>query len=297
MNKNFLDDYFKKKRAKYIRALVFFILTFSLLIFLAKFSKKNESYFSRIEIKDVIFENKELLDKIDLLNYEDNLKGIIVSINSPGGTIVASQELYETFKNLAEKVPIVVSMKDVAASGGYMVSLAANKIFCFEGTLTGSVGVILQSANIEKLLSKLGIKPLIFKSGSLKAVPNPLEEMTNLGDENIKIIIQNMFNQFLELVVNERNLSTQEKELISDGRIFTGLQAKEIKLVDEIGTELDAINWLKEFTKSEKDIRIIDMNKESKFSNYIDVSFFKNFFKKNFILSNGIFALWYPYYE
>lgn len=297
MNKNFLDDYFKKKRAKYIRALVFFILTFSLLIFLAKFSKKNESYFSRIEIKDVIFENKELLDKIDLLNYEDNLKGIIVSINSPGGTIVASQELYETFKNLAEKVPIVVSMKDVAASGGYMVSLAANKIFCFEGTLTGSVGVILQSANIEKLLSKLGIKPLIFKSGSLKAVPNPLEEMTNLGDENIKIIIQNMFNQFLELVVNERNLSTQEKELISDGRIFTGLQAKEIKLVDEIGTELDAINWLKEFTKSEKDIRIIDMNKEDKFYNYIDVSFFKNFLKKNFVLSNGIFALWYPYYE
>ena len=297
MNKNFLDDYFKKKRAKYIRALVFFILTFSLLIFLAKFSKKNESYFSRIEIKDVIFENKELLDKIDLLNYEDNLKGIIVSINSPGGTIVASQELYETFKNLAEKVPIVVSMKDVAASGGYMISLAANKIFCFEGTLTGSVGVILQSANIEKLLSKLGIKPLIFKSGSLKAVPNPLEEMTNLGDENIKIIIQNMFNQFLELVVNERNLSTQEKELISDGRIFTGLQAKEIKLVDEIGTELDAINWLKEFTKSEKDIRIIDMNKEDKFYNYIDVSFFKNFLKKNFVLSNGIFALWYPYYE
>ena len=297
MNKNFLDDYFKKKRAKYIRALVFFILTFSLLIFLAKFSKKNESYFSRIEIKDVIFENKELLDKIDLLNYEDNLKGIIVSINSPGGTIVASQELYETFKNLAEKVPIVVSMKDVAASGGYMISLAANKIFCFEGTLTGSVGVILQSANIEKLLSKLGIKPLIFKSGSLKAVPNPLEEITNLGDENIKIIIQNMFNQFLELVVNERNLSTQEKELISDGRIFTGLQAKEIKLVDEIGTELDAINWLKEFTKSEKDIRIIDMNKEDKFYNYIDVSFFKNFLKKNFVLSNGIFALWYPYYE
>lgn len=297
MKSDFLDDYFKKKKIKYLRGLLFLSLIILLLFFLTKFTSKSNAFLARVEVHDVILDNKNLLNKIELLKSEEELKGIIVSINSPGGTIVASQELYKAFKSIGKKIPIVVSMKDVAASGGYMVSLASNKIYCYEGTLTGSIGVILQSANIENLLSKLGIQPVIYKSGSLKAVPNPLEKVSNFGDSNIKTIIQNMFDQFLGLVSEERKLSSQTKELISDGRVFTGLQAKEINLVDEIGTESDAIEWLKEFTNSPKDIKIIDMNKENKISSYFNISFLKNFFKENLIFTNGIFALWYPYYE
>tara|TARA_X000000950_G_C13903712_1_gene655918 strand:- start:497 stop:1390 length:894 start_codon:yes stop_codon:yes gene_type:complete len=297
MKSDFLDDYFKKKKIKYLRGLLFLSLIILLLFFLTKFTSKSNDFLARVEVHDVILDNKNLLNKIELLKSEEELKGIIVSINSPGGTIVASQELYKAFKSIGKKIPIVVSMKDVAASGGYMVSLASNKIYCYEGTLTGSIGVILQSANIENLLSKLGIQPVIYKSGSLKAVPNPLEKVSNFGDSNIKTIIQNMFDQFLGLVSEERKLSSQTKELISDGRVFTGLQAKEINLVDEIGTESDAIEWLKEFTNSPNDIKIIDMNKENKISSYFNISFLKNFFKENLIFTNGIFALWYPYYE
>lgn len=297
MKSDFLDDYFKKKKIKYLRGLLFLSLIILLLFFLTKFTSKSNAFLARVEVHDVILDNKNLLNKIELLKSEEELKGIIVSINSPGGTIVASQELYKAFKSIGKKIPIVVSMKDVAASGGYMVSLASKKIYCYEGTLTGSIGVILQSANIENLLSKLGIQPVIYKSGSLKAVPNPLEKVSNFGDSNIKTIIQNMFDQFLGLVSEERKLSSQTKELISDGRVFTGLQAKEINLVDEIGTESDAIEWLKEFTNSPNDIKIIDMNKENKISSYFNISFLKSFFKENLIFTNGIFALWYPYYE
>lgn len=297
MKSDFLDDYFKKKKIKYLRGLLFLSLIILLLFFLTKFTSKSNDFLARVEVHDVILDNKNLLNKIELLKSEEELKGIIVSINSPGGTIVASQELYKAFKSIGKKIPIVVSMKDVAASGGYMVSLASNKIYCYEGTLTGSIGVILQSANIENLLSKLGIQPVIYKSGTLKAVPNPLEKVSNFGESNIKTIIQSMFDQFLGLVSEERKLSSQTKELISDGRVFTGLQAKEINLVDEIGTESDAIEWLKEFTNSPKDIKIIDMNKENKISSYFNISFLKNFFKENLIFTNGIFALWYPYYE
>ena len=209
MKSDFLDDYFKKKKIKYLRGLLFLSLIILLLFFLTKFTSKSNDFLARVEVHDVILDNKNLLNKIELLKSEEELKGIIVSINSPGGTIVASQELYKAFKSIGKKIPIVVSMKDVAASGGYMVSLASNKIYCYEGTLTGSIGVILQSANIENLLSKLGIQPVIYKSGSLKAVPNPLEKVSNFGDSNIKTIIQNMFDQFLGLVSEERKLSYQ----------------------------------------------------------------------------------------
>jgi len=297
MNDNFLNVYFKKKRIIFLRGLIFLIITLLLVLSISELSQNSSKYIAKIEINELILSNPKLLKKIEDISEDNNLKGVLVSVNSPGGTVVSSQQLYKALINIGKNVPIVVSMKEVAASGGYMVSLAANKIFCFEGTITGSVGVILQSANIENLLTKLGVKPLIYKSGSLKAVPNPIEEETPEGKSSIKRVIDNMFIQFIGLVNERRKISKENLELISDGRIFTGVQAKEINLIDEIGTENDALNWLKEFTNSEKDISIINIKEEETILNLFNMSKLNNLFNKNLVLTSGIFALWSPYYE
>ena len=136
-------------------------------------------------------------------------------------------------------------MKEVATSGAYLVSLGADQIFANTGTITGSVGVILQTADISILLDKIGINPLVIKSGDLKAVPNPLEKSNEYQINYVKDIVIIMQKEFSKIVKLEREISAENFLKINDGRIFTGSQAKEINLIDEIGVEDDAIEWLK----------------------------------------------------
>ncbi len=298
MENLFLKDYFKKKKIIFIRGLFFFILIMITFIAIKKVTLKNNDFIAKINVEEIIFDNKDLIEKIEKIENDSALKGIVVSINSPGGTVVASQELYKKLKKISEKKPIVVSMKEVAASGGYMVALSANKIFCYEGTLTGSIGVIMQTANIESLLKKIGVQPIIFKSGKLKAVPNPVESLESEGKESIKKIIDNMHQEFLKLVTQNRKIKSEHIDMISDGRIFTGLQAQRLNLIDEIGSEKDAIDWLKKSLNIQEKIKIIEINRDNKLLNSLNFSKLKNIFStNNMVFINGLFALWYPSYE
>jgi len=298
MENLFLKDYFKKKKIIFIRGLFFFILIMITFIAIKKVTLKNNDFIAKINVEEIIFDNKDLIEKIEKIENDSALKGIVVSINSPGGTVVASQELYKKLKKISEKKPIVVSMKEVAASGGYMVALSANKIFCYEGTLTGSIGVIMQTANIESLLKKIGVQPIIIKSGKLKAVPNPVESLESEGKESIKKIIDNMHQEFLKLVTQNRKIKSEHIDMISDGRIFTGLQAQRLNLIDEIGSEKDAIDWLKKSLNIQEKIKIIEINRDNKLLNSLNFSKLKNIFStNNMVFINGLFALWYPSYE
>jgi len=298
MQDNFLNDYFKKKRRRIFKGTILFI---SLLVFLllANFiSNIEKSSFAKISIDEVILNNEDYLIALDTIKENSNIKGLLISINSPGGTVVSSQELFQKISTIAEKIPVVVSMKEVAASGGYLVALAANKIYSYPGTITGSIGVILQSANITNLLEKLGVKPVIFKSGKMKATPNPFEDSQLDSNESIQNIIKEMHSQFLNLVVKKRNLKNEEHlKIISDGRIFTGTQAKKVNLIDELGSEQDAVNWLKDEAKITGEINIIDFNSNEKFKNFLNHFSIKKFFSGNYTYTSGIFAIWTPYYE
>ena len=207
MNNEFLNSYFKKKNKKILKILTFLISFIFLLIVIQKFFNNPGKFVAKIKVENIILDNGEIIKTINKFKDDENLQGVLVSINSPGGTVVSSKELYTIIKNIRENVPVVVSMKEVAASGGYMVSLAGNKIFSYDGTLTGSIGVILQSANIEEFLKKVGVEPIVFKSGNLKAVPNPIESLDAEGRKNIENIIKDMHKKFLDLVKNERNIS------------------------------------------------------------------------------------------
>jgi len=166
----------------------------------------------------------------------------VLRINSPGGSAAASQEIYEELKKLAKEKVLVVSMGDVAASGGFYISMAANYIYANRATTTGSIGVIAESLNLEEALDHLGIKGVVIKSGKFKDTFSPLRPMTEEERVFMQDYIDNIFHQFVKDVAEGRKLPEAEVIKIADGRILTGEQALKLKLIDGLGNMEDAID-------------------------------------------------------
>ena len=239
-----LVQYFSKKKSQIIKSFILIILFFSSVIVFNK-NYKDSPFIAKLYLEGIISNETNLVEKINQLKKKENLKAILLKVNSPGGTFVSSKEIYDSLKFFDDTIPIAIYMKEVATSGAYLVSLGADQIFANTGTITGSVGVILQTADISILLDKIGINPLVIKSGDLKAVPNPLEKSNEYQINYVKDIVIIMQKEFSKIVKLEREISAENFLKINDGRIFTGSQAKEINLIDEIGVENDAIEWLK----------------------------------------------------
>jgi protease-4 len=198
----------------------------------------------RLSIVGVISEDPARSAALKAVLKNDRVKALIVDINSPGGTVVGSEALFRELRAIAAKKPVVATMGTLAASGGYMTALGADRIFAREGTITGSIGVIMQSADVTGLLKKLGIEPEAIKSAPLKAVPSPLEPLTPEGREATKAVVMDMYDMFVGMVAERRHLPPAEAKRLADGRIYTGRQAVAAKLVDEIGGEDEARAWL-----------------------------------------------------
>ena len=288
-----LAQYFLGKKSQIIKFFILVILFFSTAIVINQNYKKNP-FIAKIYLEGMITSESNLVEKIDQLKQKQNLKGILLTINSPGGTFVSSKEIYDTLKFFDEKIPVAIYMKEVATSGAYLVSLGADQIFANAGTITGSVGVILQTADISLLLNKIGVSPLVIKSGDLKAIPNPLEKTNDEQIKYIKNVVLLMQEEFSKIVKLERELTWDNLEKISDGRIFTGNQAKEINLIDEIGAENDAIDWIKKKAGLDDNIKIIDYAKEDSFFDFLNLKFLKKFNDMNVKLNDGILAIWTP---
>lgn len=295
MKKNDLLDQFYKKRKSLITKLFFLaILVPFFTIALFKMSKQ-EQFIAKIRIEGIIQDREDIINQIDGLIDNENVKGLISVVNSPGGTFVGSKEIYDSIKSLSEKIPTVVYMREMATSGGYLVSLSSDKIYGNTGTITGSVGVILQTADITELLGKIGINPVIVKSGELKAVPNPAEKVNEDKLIYLENIIQKMQKEFLDIVKSDRDVKESIIRDVSDGRILTGREAKNLKLIDALGNEKDALAWLKKEAGVEEDIKIKDLSLQKDLSSILDLTFLKkkiNYFNQNFY--NGFFAIWTP---
>ena len=189
-----------------------------------------------IEILGGIFESKEIVESIRKIRDEDKVKAVVLRIDSPGGSIGASQDIFDAVKKLREKKPVVASMGKVAASGGYYVALPANKIVANPGTVTGSIGVRMEMLNVEDLMRWAMLKPMTLKSGSLKDIGSPTRPMTGEEREVLEKILQEMHRQFKVAVSEGRSLSLDEVEKLADGRIFTGTEALQKKMIDELGS-------------------------------------------------------------
>ncbi|OIP78821.1 MAG: S49 family peptidase [Oscillatoriales cyanobacterium CG2_30_44_21] len=180
-------------------------------------------------------------DRLRELIDDESVKGVLLSINSPGGTVGASKELYQAVQDLTEKKPVVVSMLDQATSGGYYAASPATKIYANAGSLTGSIGVILNGFNAKDLLDRVGIKPQTIKTGPYKDIFSPFRELAEPERQLLQDLLQSTYQEFINDVAKGRKMDLEVVRRLADGRIFTGRQAKENKLVDELGTQDQAI--------------------------------------------------------
>ena len=291
---DFLEQFYTRRQSIIKRLLIIVIVILLLITASLQFQQK-ENFIAKITVEGIIKDRNDILEQLKDLENDQNVKGLITIINSPGGTYVGSKEIHESIKNLSKKIPTVAYMREMATSGGYLVSLSSDRIFGNEATITGSIGVILQTADISQLLGKLGINPVIIKSGDLKAVPNPAEEIDEKKLNYLKDIIKKMQTEFLNLVKKSRDISSSTLSLVSDGRIVTGKQAKELKLIDAVGTENDALSWLKKEAGLDDEVRVKDLSVQSEITELLNFSFLKkkiNYLNQNFY--NGFIAIWTP---
>lgn len=195
-----------------------------------------------IELKGPIYESEEIVGQLKRLRERDDVKALLLRVDSPGGGVAASQEIYEEVKrSKQEGKPIVVSMGSVAASGGYYVSCPADRIVANRGTITGSIGVISQFMRFDPLMKKIGIEANTIKSGKFKDTGNPFREMTSEDRTYFQNLIDDVHRQFIKVVEDERELAHKLVVRYADGRVFTGEQALAAGLVDTLGTYEDAI--------------------------------------------------------
>ncbi|UCD71003.1 MAG: signal peptide peptidase SppA [Syntrophobacterales bacterium] len=215
------------------------------IFFLTRFGEKKAfalgDKIAVVDIKGMITSSREVVEQIDEFKEDNDIKAIILRINSPGGGVGPSQEIYREVLRAKEKKKIITSMESVAASGGYYVACASHLIVANPGTITGSIGVVMEFSNIEDLLKKIGLRSYVIKSGKHKDIGSPLREMTPEEKAILQDVIDSVHNQFVRAVAEGRNMEEGKVKQIADGRIFSGEQAKELGLVDRLGGLQDAI--------------------------------------------------------
>ena len=225
-----------------------------------------------IRIEGVIVDSRETIE--ELRHYRDNpsVKAIVLRIDSPGGGVVPSQEIYaEVRKTRAKgKIKLVASMGNLAASGGYYIAAATDKIVANPGTLTGSIGVIMELANVKGLLEKMGVQSVVIKSGRYKDMASPFRAMTEEDRALLQGVLDDVHAQFIEAVATGRSLKIEQVRSVADGRIFTGRQAKSVSLVDELGDLHDAITLAAQLVGISGEPRVIETKRRFSWRDLLD---------------------------
>ena len=223
------------------------ILFFSILFFIGRGAGRTSRFafgdkIAVVEVRGVITESSGIIEEIHQYQEDEGVKAIILRIDSPGGGVGPSQEIYREISKVKIKKKVITSMGSVAASGGYYIACASDRIVANPGTITGSIGVLMEFTNIEELFKKIGVKGVVLKSGEHKDMGSPFREMTPDEQKIVQDVIDNVHQQFIEAVANGRKMDREKVVQIADGRIMTGEQAKQLGLVDEMGNLQDAID-------------------------------------------------------
>jgi protease-4 len=225
--------------------LIFFI---AILFFVGRCSGGKSSRFTFgdkiaiVEVRGVISQSSGIIEELQQYLEDDGVKAIILRIDSPGGGVGPAQEIHREILKIKPKKKVVTSMGSVAASGGYYIACASDLIVANPGTITGSIGVIMQFSNLEELLKKIGIKGVVLKSGEHKDIGSPFREMTPEEKRIMQEVLDNVHQQFIQAVAEGRKLDRSKVVQIADGRILTGEQAKNFGLVDKMGNLQDTID-------------------------------------------------------
>jgi len=249
-------------------------------------------------VEGVIADSKEITEQLDDFGKDDSIVAIVLRVDSPGGGVAASQEIYDAVIELKKKKKVVVSMGSVAASGGLLVACAADKIVANPGTITGSISAIMQFANVEELMKKIGVKSSVVKSGQYKDIGTPMREMTPEEKVIIQELVDDIFNQFVDVIVKERKLPREKVVAIADGRVFSGRKAKELGLVDDLGDMASAARLASKLAgKDGKYDLVYPSKKRSSVFDYLlesTASQISNSLKEKLGSLSGLNYLYYP---
>ena len=194
-----------------------------------------------LQIDGAIDDSHEVLAEMKRLKEMPWVKAIVVRIDSPGGAVAPTQEIFEEIQRFKKQKPIIASMGGMATSGGYYIAAACDRIVANPGTLTGSIGVIMQLSNVEELMKKIGVRGVNVKSGANKDLGSPFQTLSPEGREILQSLVDNVHSQFVAAVAKGRGMKEAQVRKLADGRVFSGAQAKELGLVDQFGTLEDAV--------------------------------------------------------
>jgi len=225
-----------------------------------------------IRVEGVILDAQSTVTDLKRFGENPSVKAIVLRIDSPGGGVVPSQEIYDAVQRVRNKhnKAVIASMGTVAASGGYYIAAATDRIIANPGTLTGSIGVIMETANVEGLLKKIGVEGIVVKSGKFKDVGSPLRKMTDEEQALLQSVMDDVHKQFIDAVAEGRALEPSTVQALADGRIFTGRQAKEAKLVDELGNLDDAIQLAADLAGIEGEPKVVEPRRRFSLRDFIE---------------------------
>jgi len=292
-----LDRRRLKRQLAAWRVAAVLLLVGAILAGVARFDDLFErDHIARLTVDGVIVEDRDRIEAIYAVRDNDAAQALIVHVNSPGGQAVGGEDLYRALRDVAAVKPVVATMGTVAASAGYMTASAADRIFAREGTITGSIGVILQSADITGLLEKLGVRAESFKSAPLKAQPNPLEPLTEEARAATQALVMRFYDTFIDIVAESRPLERDEVLALADGRVFTGAAAVDNRLVDAIGSERQAVAWLEATHGLDPGlaVREVEIEREDEtFDRLMSLIAGKTVISEALIL-DGLVAVWHP---
>jgi protease-4 len=254
-------------------------------------------YVARLNVDGVISDDRALTKAVTDLADNRRVAALIVSIDSPGGSVAGGESIHDAIEKVAAKKPVVTVMRGTAASAGYMIAVPAARIFARESTLTGSIGVLLQTGEVSGLLEKLGVSATVFVSGPLKDQPSFTAPISPAGREVLQGLVADMYDQFVAIVAEGRHMDADRVRPLADGRAYTGRQALKLGLIDAIGGEDEARAWLASEKGVSADLPARDVTTNTGFSaRALGMSFgdgLKSVLSQGLTL-DGAWALWQP---
>ncbi|HMF07043.1 MAG TPA: signal peptide peptidase SppA [Methylocella sp.] len=215
-------------------------------------------HIARFSIEGIITGDRDTLKLLEKIKNAPAVKAVVIAIDSPGGTTTGAEQLYNAIRRLSAKKPTVAVVSNVGASGAYIAALGTDQIVALGNALVGSIGVLIQYPNVAKMLDAIGVKMEDVKSSPLKAAPNPFEPTTPEAEAALAALVGDSFAWFKSLVKERRNLTGEELQAVADGRVFTGRQGIDLHLVDRLGGEREAIDWLEQEKKIPKGLELHD---------------------------------------
>ncbi len=254
-------------------------------------------YIAQLTIEGIMADDAKRDELMKEIRDDAHVKAVIVQFDSPGGTTVGGEVIYLQLKDIAKKKPVVGVMRTLCASACFMASLGTDHVVAREGTLTGSIGVLLQSMEISRLADKLGITPITIKSGAMKDVPSLGEPFTEEQRKIVAEVVTDAYDHFVRLIVERRQMDDARVRQLADGRVYTGSQALKLKLIDGIGGTDEAIEWLEQNKKINPKLTVRDVKPAPEFDSLWDElgqATGIKIFSARAVGLDGLVSIWHP---